>query len=207
MLIKTIPVGQFETNCYIVTNENNLQCVVIDPGDEFNAILDFIEDNKLKAQAVFITHGHFDHVGAANSICEELNIPVYITKKDDAAYATDPMAAQFGYTLPPYGKHYDDGDELEVAGLKFKIISTPGHTPGGVSIICEDAIFCGDTLFRGSAGRTDMPGGDMDEEMRSIKKLCMLPGDYELYPGHMDSSTLERERSFNYYCRIAMERY
>lgn len=207
MLIKTLAVGQYETNCYIVTNENTLQCVVIDPGDEANAILDYLEDNKLKAQAVLITHGHFDHVGAANYICEELNIPVYISKKDDASLSSDPMEKMFGYAMPEYGKHYDEGDELELAGMSFKILATPGHTPGGVSIICQDAIFCGDTLFKGSCGRTDMPGGDMDQELRSIKKLCMLSGDYEVYPGHMDSTTLERERTFNYYCRLAMEKY
>ena len=83
----------------------------------------------------------------------------------------------------------------------------PGHTPGGVSLICENALFVGDTLFRGSCGRTDLPGGDTETEMRSIKKLCELPGDYEVYPGHMDGTTLERERRFNYYCREAMANY
>ncbi len=130
MNIKTLPVGQLETNCYVVINEETLECVVIDPGDE---------------------------------ICE--------------------------------------------AGLKFKVIATPGHTPGGVSLICENALFVGDTLFRGSCGRTDLPGGDTETELRSLKKLCELPGDYEVYPGHMDSSTLERERRFNHYCREAMANY
>ena len=109
--------------------------------------------------------------------------------------------------LPEGGRYYDDGDVLRFAGLSFEILATPGHTPGGVSIICEDALFTGDTLFRGSCGRTDLPGGDMDEELRSLKKLCDLPGDYEVYPGHMDSSSLERERNFNYYCREAKRRF
>ena len=93
---------------------------------------------------------------------------------------------------------------VEAAGLRFEIIGTPGHTPGGVTIRCEDALFTGDTLFKGSCGRTDLPGGDMMQELASLRKLCELPGDYEVYPGHMDSSTLEREREFNYYCRSAM---
>ena len=84
------------------------------------------------------------------------------------------------------------------------MIATPGHTPGGVCLRCGEALFTGDTLFRGSCGRTDLPGGDMDEELRSLKKLCELPGDYEVYPGHMDASTLSRERALNYYCRLAM---
>jgi glyoxylase-like metal-dependent hydrolase (beta-lactamase superfamily II) len=87
--------------------------------------------------------------------------------------------------------------------MDFQILATPGHSPGSVCIICGDAIFTGDTLFRGSCGRADLPGGDMMEELRSLKRLCDLPGDYEVYPGHMDSSTLERERNFNYYCREA----
>ena len=111
----------------------------------------------------------------------------------------------FGYRLPEGGKYYDDGNVVEEAGLRFDIIATPGHTGGGVTIRCENALFTGDTLFRGSCGRTDFAGGDRDALMASLKKLCSLPGDYEVYPGHMDPSSLERERMFNYYCRMAME--
>ena len=95
---------------------------------------------------------------------------------------------------------------MEISGLRFEVIATPGHTKGGVTLRCGNALFTGDTLFKGSCGRTDLPGGDMDEELESLKKLCSLPGDYEVYPGHMDSSTLSRERLFNYYCRLAMNR-
>ena len=101
-------------------------------------------------------------------------------------------------------EYYDDGDSVEIDSLRFEVLATPGHTPGGVSLRCGEALFTGDTLFRGSCGRTDLSGGDMDEELRSLKKLCSLPGDYEVYPGHMDSSTLDRERALNYYCRLAM---
>lgn len=204
MLIKTIPVGQLETNCYVVTNEDNLGCVVIDPGDESNVILNYLEENHLKCEAIFLTHGHYDHVGAVEAIMEETGAPVYLCARDDAHSTGD---RHYSYMLPEGGRYYDDGDILSFAGLNFKIIATPGHTPGGVSILCEDALFTGDTLFRGSCGRTDLPGGDMDEELRSLKRLCDLPGDYEVYPGHMDSSSLERERNFNYYCREAKRRY
>lgn len=204
MLIKTLPVGQLETNCYVVTNEDTLACVVIDPGDESNYIMNYLEENHLKCEAIFLTHGHFDHVGAVNAIAEQTGAVVYICPRDDANITGD---RRFSFPLPKNGQHYDEGDILRVAGLTFQILATPGHTPGGVCIICENAIFCGDTLFRGSCGRVDLPGGDMMEELRSLKRLCDLPGDYEVYPGHMDSSTLERERNFNYYCREAKRRF
>ena len=201
MLIKTIPVGQLETNCYVVTNENTLECVVIDPGDESNTILDYLESNSLKCRAVMLTHGHYDHVGAVDAVAEETGAVVYMNERDDYRQAVD---SHLPYTLKENGKSYDDGDILDVAGLRFHVIATPGHTPGGVTLQCEDALFTGDTLFKGSCGRTDLPGGDMEEELKSLRRICALPGDYEVYPGHMEPSTLERERAFNYYCRAAM---
>ena len=204
MLIKTLPVGQLETNCYVVINEDTLSCVVIDPGDESNVILNCLEDNRLRCEAIFLTHGHYDHVGAVEAIMEETGAPVYLCPRDDAHMTGD---RHYAYLLPEGGRYYDEGDVLSFAGLSFRILATPGHTAGGVCILCEDALFTGDTLFRGSCGRTDLPGGDMDEELKSLARLCALPGDYEVYPGHMDSSTLERERNFNYYCREAQRRF
>ena len=200
MLIKTIPVGQLETNCYVVTNEDTLHCVVIDPGDESNTILDYLEDNRLVCEAILLTHGHYDHVGAVEAVQEETGAKVYMHKADDHRLSGD---YHFPYTPPENGAYYQDGDVLELAGLRFAVLGTPGHTKGGVTLQCENALFTGDTLFKGSCGRTDLPGGDMDEELQSLKKLCSLPGEYEVYPGHMDPSTLERERMFNYYCRLA----
>ena len=115
------------------------------------------------------------------------------------------------YARMPSGENYVkrvvalEGDVVELDSLRFEVFSTPGHTPGGVSLRCQDALFTGDTLFCGSCGRTDFPGGDMDQQLLSLKKLCLLEGDYEVYPGHMDQTTLERERQFNYYCRMAMD--
>ena len=199
MLIKTLPVGQLETNCYVVTDEDTLGCAVIDPGDESNTILDYLEDNHLRCLAILLTHGHYDHVGAVEALAEETGATVYMHRADDT-HGEDPRRP---FTLPENGRYYDDGDTVELPGLRFEVIATPGHTPGGVSLRCGEALFTGDTLFRGSCGRTDLPGGDMDEELKSLKRLCELPGDYEVYPGHMDASTLERERCFNYYCRLA----
>ena len=201
MLIKTIPVGQLEENCYIVTNEKTLECVVIDPGDESNTILDYLEDNSLKCRAIMITHGHYDHVGAVDAIAEETGATVYMNSRDD----TGGRSSHLPYRLPQGGISYDDGDLIDEAGMRFEIIATPGHTPGGVTIRCERALFTGDTLFRGSCGRVDLDGSVPLYEMLSLKRLCSLEGDYEVYPGHMDSTTLERERMFNFYCREAMK--
>ncbi len=201
MLIKTIPVGQLETNCYVVTNENTLECVVIDPGDESNTIMDYLELNHLMCRAILLTHGHYDHVGAADAVSEETGAPVYMNERDDACHSVD---RHLPYHMGKNARNYDDGDAVDAAGLHFDVIATPGHTPGGVTLRCEDVLFTGDTLFKGSCGRTDLPGGDMDQELASLRRLCELPGDYEVYPGHMEYSTLEREREFNYYCRAAM---
>lgn len=204
MLIKTLPVGQLETNCYIVTNEESLECVVIDPGDESNTILDYMESNKLKCKAIFVTHGHFDHIGALSAVAEDTGAAVYMNERDTKV---NESILRHGVELPESVISYDDGDMIDCAGMRFEIIATPGHTRGGVTIKVRDALFTGDTLFKGSCGRVDLPGGDMEEELRSLKKLCLLEGDYEVYPGHMDSSTLQRERSFNHYCREAMKNF
>ena len=201
MLIKTIPVGHLETNCYIVTDEATLDCAVIDPGDESNAILDYLEEHHLHCRAILLTHGHYDHVGAVEGVQEETGATVWMHEGDDARVRRNP---HFPFALPVGGKYYQDGDVVEVGALRFEVIATPGHTPGGVTLRCGEALFTGDTLFKGSCGRADLPGGDMEEELRSLKKICALPGEYEVYPGHMDASTLERERMFNYYCRAAM---
>ena len=201
MLIKTMPVGHLETNCYIVTNEDTLECVVIDPGDESNTILDYLEDNHLTCEAIFLTHGHYDHVSACPAVAEETEATVYMNDRDDARRMD---SFYFPYALPENGKNYDDGDVITAAGIDFQILATPGHTPGGVCILAEDALFTGDTLFRGSCGRTDLDGGNLDELMASLKRICSLEGDYEVYPGHMDCSSLVREKNFNYYCRQAM---
>lgn len=202
MLIKTLPVGQLEENCYIVTNETTLECVVIDPGDESNTILDYLESNRLSCKAIFLTHGHFDHTGACDAVSEETGAPVYMHKADDRKNVTDNHIV---YTLPENGMYYKDGDSIEAAGMKFEILATPGHTAGSVTLKVNNALFTGDTLFRGSCGRTDLKTGDPSAMTESLKKLCSLEGEFEIYPGHMDPTSLVRERNFNFYCRKAMQ--
>ncbi len=198
MLIKAIPVGHLETNCYVVTDEETLLCAVIDPGDESNAILDYLEDNRLCCKAVLLTHGHFDHTGAVCALLEETGAPLYMHRADCGKAGPSKFDAPEGTTF------FSDGDVIEVGALRFEVLTTPGHTPGSVSFRCGEALFTGDTLFAGSCGRTDLPGGDMQQELRSLRRLGDLPGDYEVYPGHMEASTLERERRFNPYMRMAL---
>ena len=202
MQIKTLPVGHLETNCYIVSNENTHECVVIDPGDESNCILDYIEDCHLKCTAILLTHGHYDHTGAAETVAEETGAVVYMNSLDDCK--NYPYSDVFIYSLPENGISCEEGNVIEQAGLAFEVIATPGHTKGSVTFKVEDALFTGDTLFRGSCGRTDLEGGSTEEMLKSLAKICAIDGDYEVYPGHMDSSSLIREKSFNYYCRSAM---
>ena len=203
MLIKTLPVGQLETNCYVVTDEDSLDCAVIDPGDESGTILDYQEDSKLHCRAVLLTHAHFDHVGAANALLEATGARLYMCEKELELVKG---GAPGRFTVPEDVKYYRDGDTVEVGGLRFEVMETPGHTPGGVTLRCGEALFTGDTLFRGSCGRTDFAGGDMRQELRSLKRIAELPGDYEVYPGHAESSMLSIEREHNPYVRHALEK-
>ena len=202
MLIKTLPVGMIETNCYIVTDEATLECAVIDPGDESNTILDYIEDRHLKVKYIVLTHGHFDHTMAVAAVHEETGAVVCMNKKDAGAIIEN---APFKFNPPADTIYYKEGDRFSVGNLTFEVLETPGHTPGGVTLKCQDALFTGDTLFCGSCGRTDLYGGDMDVLLRSLKRLADLPGNYEVYPGHMDCTTLDRERHYNYYIKSAQD--
>lgn len=203
MLIKNLQVGHLETNCYIVTDENTLDCVIIDPGDESNTIMDYIESSHLNPKAIFLTHGHFDHTRAADAVSEETGVPIWICSRD---FDKDGGSGHYKFCSKGDIQFYKDGDSFTVGGLTFHIMETPGHSEGGVTIRCGGALFVGDTLFRDSCGRTDLPGGDMDVLLRSLYRLYTLEGDFEVYPGHMEATTLDRERRFNYYMKCAMER-
>ena len=150
-----------------------------------------------------LTHGHYDHTGAVYAVHEETGAPVYMHALDaGTAVAFDSYSF-----VPPEGTiFYKEGDEVRVGNLTFRVMETPGHTPGGVTLICGDALFTGDTLFAGSCGRTDFEGGSMEVELQSLAKIAALPGDYEVYPGHMDCSTLETERRFNPYLTALQHR-
>ena len=200
MLIKCIPVGNLEANCYVVTDEESLACAIIDPGDEVNSIMDYIEENKLAVQAIFLTHGHFDHTGAAIDVAEETGAVIWINREDAAVGGERSM---YKFSAPEGTLFYADGDVIEVGALKFRVMETPGHSRGSVTLKCEDALFTGDTLFAGECGRADLPGGDFETLMASLRRLGDIPGNYEVWPGHMDPSTLDIEKANNYYMRYA----
>ena len=184
MLIKCLPVGHLMTNCYIVTDETTLECAVIDPGDESNTILYYLEDNHLTCRAILLTHGHYDHTGAVYAVHEETGAPVYMNALDaGTAVAFD----SYTFTPPEGTIFYKEGDEVRVGNLTFRVMETPGHTPGGVTLICGDALFTGDTLFAGSCGRTDFRrrqhGGRAavaGEDRGSARRLRGLPRPYGL---------------------------
>lgn len=201
MHIKCLMLGQIETNCYIVADEQTLECAVIDPGDEANTVMNYLEASNFKCRCIFITHGHFDHTMAVNDVAAETGAKVYMHEKDADATISN---APYRFTPGADTAYYKEGDVVNVGSLEFKVMETPGHTPGGVTLVCGDALFTGDTLFRDSCGRTDLPGGDMQTLLDSLKRLHDLQGDYEVYPGHMDATTLERERRVNYYMKYAL---
>lgn len=207
MLIKSFTLGSYETNCYIVTDEKTLACAVIDPGADASTILDYLENNHLNCRFILLTHGHFDHTGAVEALLEETDAALCVHKRDDGVTIG---GEYYRFTAPAGTKFYAEGDVVSVGSLSFTVLETPGHTPGSVTLLCaeegsgEKVLFTGDTLFRGSCGRTDFPGSSTDEMMRSLRRLASLPGDFEVYPGHMDSSTLDRERACNFYMLQAL---
>lgn len=206
MIIKTIEVGPIETNCYVVADEKSLRCAVIDPGADAAVILDYIESNRLSCDCILLTHAHFDHVGAVEELMEETGAPLYICEKDCGV----PIGSWGDAYNPPEGaKFYKEGDIVSVADVFFAVMETPGHTPGSVTLMCtqegesEKVLFTGDTLFRDSCGRTDFASSSPQQMMASLRRLAALPDDYEVYPGHMFTTTLDRERRCNYFMLMA----
>ena len=195
MNIKTLPLGAYQTNCYMVWADTADTCVVIDPGFEPDTVLLEAKRQGKTIEAILLTHGHFDHVGAVRDIAAETDCKVYLCE-NDLAMPTQLTAGPLYYT-----DLYGEGDVLKLAGLSIKVLHTPGHTPGSVCLQCEDCIFSGDTLFWGSCGRTDLPGGSWSTIQKSLKRLAGLSGDFKVYPGHGDSTTLSFERKYNPYMK------
>ena len=201
MLIKTLPVGHLETNCYIVIDEDTRKCAIIDPGAESNTILDCVESNKLMPVIIFLTHGHFDHHIALKAVMEATGAPAYINEHDIGFLGRfNDQKGKVSGSL----NYYKDGDVFMAGGLEFTVLETPGHSQGSVTLKCESALFTGDTLFKDSCGRTDLEGGNMDILLSSLKRLSALDGDFEVYPGHAEATSLDNERAFNYYMKYAV---
>ena len=184
-----LSVGRLQTNCYIVWAEGSKTCAVIDPGDEADRILKNIEDRGLTLEAVLLTHGHFDHVGAAKALAKKTGCQVYMNIKE--------LALPGGLTAGPL--YYTDPYEgpVTAGGLTFTVLETPGHSEGSICLLCGDVLFSGDTLFAGTCGRTDLPTGSWNKILESLKMLTKLPGDYTVYPGHGPKTTMNTERAEN----------
>lgn len=195
--IKTVPAGIYEANCYILVDEDTKDCVIIDAGGDADKIETAVESMSGKPKYVILTHGHFDHVGGVEEICSEYNIPFYISRADEEYMEKD--SSVFG-TLPKASVYIKEGDTIKLGSYEIKVIETPGHTKGGLCFFVDNKVFTGDTLFQGSVGRTDFPGGDMNEIISSIKnKLLPLGDDVEVYPGHGPSSSIRFEKMRNPY--------
>lgn len=203
MNMKVLPVGPYEVNCAILWNDS--ECAwVVDPGFDTEKIVALLEQNKLKLGLVVLTHSHFDHISALNTLLEGRDIPVYLHRADEA-FAFSPLNAMGAYrpTTRPANLILDkkDGDTLEGGGLKARIITTPGHTPGGWCLYfeAENLLIAGDTLFAGSVGRTDLPGGNWDTLSESLQKLKALPDETRVICGHGPQTTIGSEKRNNPY--------
>ncbi len=203
MKIKSIQVGGLATNCYILMDEVEKKAAVIDPGDEADRILAQLNGLDAQVEYILLTHGHYDHIGGVAQLHEALpQAKVYIHQADSrgTGFHVVPLADQVTDLL-----YYDDGDALTLGSLTIRVIHTPGHAPGGVTLRVEDVLFTGDTLFAGSMGRSDFPGGNTRQLFASLKKLAQLEGDYRVLPGHEMTTTLERERRSNVFVLEALK--
>ena len=195
MEITVFQLGSLGTNCYIVKDEKT--CAIVDPGDAGNALADWLVQEGLQPKFVLLTHGHYDHVGGVEGLRSRFaDLPVYVHEAD--THLTPDLSHGLQWT-----HFYGEGDVLTMGKLSFRVLSTPGHTPGSVCLLCGDALLCGDTLFAGSCGRTDFPGGSWTQMLRSLKRLSDLEGNLQVLPGHGEPSTMDAERQYNSYMKEA----
>ena len=194
MNVKKLALGAYQTNCYLLWEGD--KAVVIDPGYEPDTILRALETLGMDLSAILLTHGHFDHVGAVKELVAETGCEVYI----HAAEAALPPMMTAGELY--FTRTYAEGDTIcPIPGLELTVLHTPGHTPGSVCLLWGDQMFSGDTLFAGSCGRVDFPGGNPQEMLRSLRRLASLEADYRVHPGHGESTTLAEEKRYNPYLR------
>ncbi len=205
MIVKALVVGPFASNCFIVGSEGTQEGMVIDPGADAPNILDTIRELGLSITLIVATHNHIDHVGALRSVKDATGAK-YAVHEADASEAKPAVFSRMtglmlGSSLrapPKPDRLLKDGDVIEIGDLKFKVLHTPGHTPGGISLLGDGIVFSGDTLFNFGIGRTDLPGGDFGKLMNSIKsKLMVLPDSTIVYPGHGPETTVGAEKRAN----------
>lgn len=205
MILETLMVGNLQTNCYLLGCEETREALVIDPGAEPGYIQETLEKHELRLTTIVLTHAHADHIGACGELKEATGAKILV-HREDAPLLTDPhlnLAAYIGseLTLPPAEVLLADGDQVEFgAGIRLTVLHTPGHTRGSICLLGEELLFSGDTLFAGSVGRTDFPGGSFKELINSLKEqLLELPDATQVYPGHGPSSTMGIEKRDNPY--------
>ena len=191
--VHALTLGAYQVNCYIIHDEKSTSCCIIDPGYEADTILDKLSELGLTLEAILLTHGHFDHVGAVRDIAADTGCQVYLCA-DDLSMPTNLTAGKLYYT-----QTYAEGTQLHLAGLDITVLQTPGHTPGSVCLLTENTLFSGDTLFAGSCGRTDLPGGSWEQMRSSLKRLSEIEANLWVLPGHGESTMLESEKKYNPY--------
>ena len=206
MKISTIAVGEYQVNCFIIQGDSD-QVLVIDPGEDAQLISAFLDKHNLTVAAYILTHGHMDHVSAVADLYDYRPAPIAIHPAD-AAWAfteTNQSPPFYGPPRPPkkIERQLQDTQEWNDAGLNYRIIATPGHTPGGICVHFPDAnkIFTGDTLFAGSVGRTDLPGGNSRVLQKSLARLAKLDGATQVFPGHGPATTIAHENKTNFFMR------
>jgi glyoxylase-like metal-dependent hydrolase (beta-lactamase superfamily II) len=201
MLIKSIAVGPLQTNCIIIADKESGKAMVIDPGDEPDRILDIVKENNLTVAYIVCTHGHFDHVGAIPELKEETGAPVVVHKDELVLYnGAKDMAAFWGSEIDPLPEPdilVKEGDVLTIGALRFEVMHSPGHSPGGICLYSEGLVITGDTLFAGSIGRTDFYGGDINKLKKSFQRLMTLPDTTRVLSGHGPETTIGHEKTGN----------
>jgi len=199
MRVERLTLGPLDTNCWLVDDGVGGPVIVVDPAEEAGVILGGLAGRPVAA--VVLTHGHFDHIGAAREVCEVTGAPLLVHAADAAgltsASGTGGAAFGFDVTAPPADRLLDDSDTVTAGDLTLTVIHTPGHTPGCICLLGPGHLLSGDTLFAGSIGRTDFPGGDMPAMRRSIARLASLPDEVRVHPGHGPETTIGRERRVN----------